>query len=194
MLSPPAPLIPRVPAGRELRLTDIAPIELARQLTIFEFTNFQRIKPVECLHKAWNEDDEEKAPNVRKVIHTANKLAGWVSLLVLQPRDAKQRATVMKYFIQTAAVSALPGIAGVSLADRLQELKNMNNFSSMAGIVAGLNAAPVDRLKRTKELLSSKTLVLKEELDRTMDSSKNFLNYKEALKTINPPCVPFFGE
>jgi son of sevenless-like protein len=69
----------------------------------------------------------------------------------------------------------------------------MNNFSSMAGVVAGLNAAPVDRLKRTKELLSTKTLLLKSELDRTMDSSKNFLNYKEALKTINPPCVPFFG-
>jgi hypothetical protein len=88
-----------------LRLTDIAPIELARQLTIIEFGNFQRIKPVECLHKAWNDEDEQAAPNVRRVIHTANKLAGWVSLLVLQPRDPKSRATVMKFFIQTAAVS-----------------------------------------------------------------------------------------
>lgn len=106
MLSPPAPLLPRVPAGRELRLTDIAPIELARQLTIIEFSNFQKIKPAECLHKAWNDEDEGKAPNVRRVIHTANRLAGWVGLLVLQPRDAKQRATIMKYFIQTAMVSA----------------------------------------------------------------------------------------
>lgn len=70
----------------------------------------------------------------------------------------------------------------------------MNNFSSMAGVVAGLNAAPVDRLKRTKELLSTKTMAMKLDLDRTMDSSKNFANYKEMLKTINPPCVPFLGE
>jgi hypothetical protein len=119
----------------------------------------------------------------------------------------------MKFFIQTAAVSPAercqlhPGVTSESrewlvqrrgvlsrqLAHTSQELKSMNNFSSMAGVVAGLNAAPVDRLKRTKELLSTKTLLLKSELDRTMDSSKNFLNYKEALKTINPPCVPFFG-
>lgn len=70
----------------------------------------------------------------------------------------------------------------------------MNNFSSMAGIVAGLNAAPVDRLKRTKELLSAKSLAMKADLDKIMDSSKNFAHYKETLKTINPPCVPFFGE
>lgn len=64
----------------------------------------------------------------------------------------------------------------------------------MAGVIAGLNAAPIDRLKRTKELLSAKVASLKDELDRIMDSSKNFSNYKDMLKTINPPCVPFFGE
>jgi hypothetical protein len=74
-----------------------------------------------------------------------------------------------------------------------QELRNLNNFSSMAGVVAGLNSAPITRLKRTKELLSAKTVSLKANLDATLDSTKNFANYKEMLKTINPPCVPFFG-
>lgn len=104
MLSPPAPFVPRV-VGKALQLTDIAPLELARQLTIIEFSNFQKIKPAECLHKAWTNEDEELAPNVRLVIHTANKLAAWVGLLVLNPRDAKSRASLMKYFIQTAIVS-----------------------------------------------------------------------------------------
>jgi len=63
----------------------------------------------------------------------------------------------------------------------------------MAGVVAGLNSAPITRLKRTKELLSAKTVSLKANLDATLDSTKNFANYKEMLKTINPPCVPFFG-
>jgi len=63
----------------------------------------------------------------------------------------------------------------------------------MAGVVAGLNSAPITRLKRTKELLSAKTVSLKANLDATLDSSKNFANYKDMLKTINPPCVPFFG-
>ncbi|ORY35356.1 hypothetical protein BCR39DRAFT_3332 [Naematelia encephala] len=177
MLSAPAPLVPRVLPGRDLRLTDVNPLELARQLTILEFDHFQRIKPIECLNKAWTmSDGEERAPNVRAVIHTANVLSGWVSVMCLSSKDVKQRATIMKYFIQT-------GI----------ELRNMNNFSSMAAIAAGLNAAPISRLKRTKELLSHKTLSLKADLDRTLDSTKNFQNYKEMLKTINPPCVPFFG-
>lgn len=106
MLSPPAPLLPRVPPGRELRVTDIAPLELARQLTILEFGYFQKIKPVECLNKAWNQEDGEKrAPNVRSVIHTANVLSGWVVVNVLSSRDVKTRAGVIKYFVQTALVS-----------------------------------------------------------------------------------------
>jgi son of sevenless-like protein len=69
----------------------------------------------------------------------------------------------------------------------------LNNFSSMASLMAGLNSAPILRLKRTKELLSSKTNAQKAELDKMLDSTKNFQNYKDMLKTINPPCVPFFG-
>ncbi len=64
----------------------------------------------------------------------------------------------------------------------------------MAGVVAGLNSAPITRLKRTKELLSTKTIGYQQDLDKTLDSAKNFANYKELLKNINPPCVPFFGE
>lgn len=105
MLSPPAPLLPRTVPGREIRLTDVAPLELARQLTILEFGFFQKIKPVECLNKSWNRDDgEDKAPNVRSVIHFANVLSGWVSVMCLSSKDVRQRAVIMKYFIQTAIV------------------------------------------------------------------------------------------
>ena len=63
----------------------------------------------------------------------------------------------------------------------------------MAGVVAGLNSAPIARLKRTQELLSQKTQALKSDLETTLDSTRNFQNYKDMLKRINPPCVPFFG-
>ncbi|OCF40495.1 hypothetical protein I317_05665 [Kwoniella heveanensis CBS 569] len=177
LLSPPAPLLPRV-AGRQLRLTDVAPLEIARQLTIIEFLHFQRIKPSECLNRAWADENTGSinAPNVRNVILTANRMAGWVALHILSSKDTRQRATAMKILIQVAV-----------------ECRNLNNFSSMAGIVAGLNSAPITRLKRTKELLSAKTQNMKADLDRTLDSTKNFANYRDMLKTINPPCVPFFG-
>ncbi|WRT68200.1 uncharacterized protein IL334_005175 [Kwoniella shivajii] len=177
LLSPPAPLLPRV-AGRQLRLTDVSPLEIARQLTIVEFVHFQRIKPSECLNRAWADENggSTNAPNVRNVILTANRMAGWVALHILSSKDVRQRATAMKILIQVAV-----------------ECRNLNNFSSMAGIVAGLNSAPITRLKRTKELLSAKTQTMKSDLDKTLDSTKNFANYRDMLKTINPPCVPFFG-
>ncbi|WVR07351.1 hypothetical protein IAU60_004392 [Kwoniella sp. DSM 27419] len=177
LLSPPPSLLPRT-TGRQLRLTDVAPLEIARQLTIVEFVHFQRIKPSECLNRAWADEHAGSinAPNVRNVILTANRMAGWVALHILSSKDVRQRATAMKILIQVAV-----------------ECRNLNNFSSMAGIVAGLNSAPITRLKRTKELLSAKTQSMKADLDMTLDSTKNFANYRDMLKTINPPCVPFFG-
>ena len=89
-----------------MTVLDIAPLELARQLTILESGFFQRVQPSECLNKAWNGPDGDKlAPNVRSVIKTANILSGWVGTTCLSSRDAKQRARTMKHFIQTAMVS-----------------------------------------------------------------------------------------
>lgn len=64
----------------------------------------------------------------------------------------------------------------------------------MASVMAGLNSAPILRLKRTQDLLSQKTKLQKADLDKLMDSTKNFSYYKDMLKTINPPVVPFLGE
>lgn len=80
-------------------------------MTILEFGYFQRIKPVECLNKAWNRPDGDTvAPNVRSVIKTANTLSGWVCTMCLSSKDPKQRAAIMKYFIQTAMVSRLESL------------------------------------------------------------------------------------
>lgn len=80
-------------------------MELARQLTIIESLHFQRIKAIECLNKAWaREDGPKAAPNVRWVILTANRMAGWVALQILSSKDVKTRASIMKYFVQTAIV------------------------------------------------------------------------------------------
>jgi son of sevenless-like protein len=108
LLSPPAPLIPRVPSGRSIRLLDISPVELARQFTIIESLHFQRIRAIECLNKAWaKEEGPKSAPNVRWVILTANRMAGWVALQILSSKDVKVRASTMKYFVQTAIVRFL---------------------------------------------------------------------------------------
>ncbi|ODN75196.1 hypothetical protein L202_06394 [Cryptococcus amylolentus CBS 6039] len=177
LLSPPAPLVPRV-SGRPLRITDINPIEIARQLTIIEFAMFQKIKPSEFLSKVYQDEQKSMllAPNIRKVIFTANVLAGWISMSILAHKDPRARGAVWKHWVQIGV-----------------ECRNLNNFSSLAAITAGLNSAPIARLRRTREHVSQKVLAIKADIDRNMDSSRNFSNYKDMLKTVNPPCVPFLG-
>jgi son of sevenless-like protein len=110
LFAPPAPIVPRVPSGRAIRLTDISPVELARQFTILESANFQRIKPDECLRKAWTKEVPEgapnPAPNLKHSIQTDNKIAAWVGWEIVAQKDAKNRASIMKLWIATAIVSA----------------------------------------------------------------------------------------
>lgn len=74
-----------------------------------------------------------------------------------------------------------------------QQCRSLNNFSTMAAIMAGLNSTPIIRLKRTRDSLSSKTIALMDDLDSTLDSGRNFTAYREVLKRVVPPAIPFLG-
>jgi son of sevenless-like protein len=62
-------------ANRRLKLTDIEPLELARQLTIMESILYQKIKPLECLQRA-REQKTETMDNIAVVIQTSNRVCG----------------------------------------------------------------------------------------------------------------------
>lgn len=64
----------------------------------------------------------------------------------------------------------------------------------MAALVAGLNSPPIRRLKRTWEQVSRQSKSVLADAERTMDTNKNFANYRTILKSARLPCVPFFGE
>jgi son of sevenless-like protein len=68
---PPAPLVPK--SSKKLKLLDIEPLELARQLTIMESQLYQRIRPMECLQRA-REQRAENIDNITVVIQTSNKV------------------------------------------------------------------------------------------------------------------------
>ena len=63
----------------------------------------------------------------------------------------------------------------------------------MFAIMAGVNSTPVIRLKRTKEQLSAKAISLWESLDATLDIGRKYAGYRELLRRVNPPCIPFLG-
>lgn len=86
--TPPAPILPKV--SKKLKLQDVDPLELARQLTILESQLYQRIRPMECLTRA-REQKTENIDNIAIVIQTSNrvrlKLRSAYHTLKLSPLD-----------------------------------------------------------------------------------------------------------
>ena len=72
----PAPILPKkLPReGRGLKLLDVHPLEVARQITLQQMGLYMRIKVVDCLDKAWSGERASPENNIKKMIHHANKV------------------------------------------------------------------------------------------------------------------------
>jgi son of sevenless-like protein len=71
MAPPPPPIMPKL--NKKLKLLDIDPLELARQLTLMESQLYQKIKPMECLQRS-REQRTENVDNITTVIQTSNRV------------------------------------------------------------------------------------------------------------------------
>jgi son of sevenless-like protein len=69
----------------------------------------------------------------------------------------------------------------------------LNNFATREAILAGLNSSVIQRLKATWELVSPKSKATFSSLTRFLDRENHFLGYRQSLKLVNPPCIPFIG-
>lgn len=105
--------------------------EVARQLTLIESNLFSKIQTSELLNQAWNKLELKwRAQNVLEMISRINKVSFWVSNTILLQNLLQDRIKTMEKFINVAL-----------------ELKKMNNYNSLMAIIAGLNMAPINRLK-----------------------------------------------
>ncbi|PWY99569.1 hypothetical protein BCV70DRAFT_223969 [Testicularia cyperi] len=173
--SAPPPILPK--NIKKLKLLEIDPLELARQLTLIESRLYNAVKPAECLGLKWTKPGNEiHARHIMESINTHNRISAWVAETILQQEDLKRRAALIKHFI--------------SIADRCRSL---NNFSGMWAIVSALSTAPIHRLRRTWDAVNQKQVAVFESLETLMSASRNWLNYRETIRSLNPPCVPFLG-
>lgn len=171
---PPPSILPRK-GGNKIKLLDIDPLELARQLTILESELFFKIKQSECIARA--KDSTPAGPdNIKNVITLANQMAHWVADAVLSKEDPRRRAAVIKHFINVA-----------------ERCRHLSNYSSMAALLAGLNCPPIRRLKRTWEQVNVRVTGVLDDLEATLDTAHNFQGYKAIISRRQPPCVPFLG-
>ncbi|KAG0338682.1 hypothetical protein BG004_007120 [Podila humilis] len=173
----PQSIIPR--NLKRIRFMDLDPLELARQLTIMEANFYNRIRPGECMGKAWmstDPDEASKAANIKKLIETSNMYANWVNEIVLSEPDIKKRAAILKHLI--------------AVADKLRQL---NNFSTLSSTTAAISLSPIHRLKRTWEVVPAKSMAILANLNALTSTARNWFELRLETHSVNPPCVPFIG-
>lgn len=173
---PPAPL---TRGSKKFKLLDIDYVELARQLTIREFKLYSKITKHACIAKVWGRKSglSESTELITHFIKASNQLTNFVAYMILRKPDVKKRVQVIRYFVQVA-----------------EKCRQYNNFSSMTAIISALYSSSVHRLKKTWRYVSPETAMHLQSMNRLMNSSRNFNEYRDVLKFIgSEPCVPFFG-
>ena len=181
----PAPIITKSQAaalrnwkhtGASISILDFDPLELARQFTLKASRVFCSILPEELLATEWTKKSGSMAINVRAMSTLSTDLANLVADSILQRDDPKKRALVVKQWVK--------------IAKRCLELAN---YDSLMAIICSLNSSTILRLKRTWEIVSTKTKATLENLKTVVDCSRNYAALRQRLQTTIPPCLPFVG-
>lgn len=178
-IAPPQPILPR--NMKKMKILDVDPLELARQLTLREFKLFEKITPFECLTRRQRKTklrnvSIESTRHIDSFIHNSNHLTNWVSYMILKYVETKKRAQAIRYFVSVA-----------------EYCRQCNNFSSMMAIISALFSATIHRMKKTWAVLPPKSLEILDNMNKLMNSSRNFNEYRDILRMVSPPMIPFFG-
>ncbi|KAJ3035055.1 hypothetical protein HK097_004314, partial [Rhizophlyctis rosea] len=167
-----------VGVGGGISFLDLDNEMIARQLNILESDIFRRIKPRDLLQHIWSRRHKGRhAPSVAASIGHFNFISAWVTTRVLAQRKVKMRAKVLGKFMKIAQI-----------------LRNNNNYNTLMAVLAGINSAPLLRLRQTRKLLHARQSWRNyEALEKLMSSEKSFGNYRAALKRSEMPCLPYLG-
>ncbi|KAG0221514.1 hypothetical protein BGX31_009786 [Mortierella sp. GBA43] len=149
-------------------ITDIKPLELARQLTIMVGKLFLDIPYLELLGR--------ERPNCSRMVQVSNKVTIWVTDTIVDEQDVKKRIGVVKHWIEVG-----------------EECLKLNNFDTLTAISCAIESTPVRRLHNTWEGISKTYVERAEQLRKMISSEFNYSVYRAKLKTVQSPCIPFLG-
>lgn len=150
---------------------------IAQQLTYIEFDIFKNITPDELKNQSWNKTKRMcVARNVCALIRRANRISMWVATTILLQPKVKDRARVILKVINVA-----------------KALKEVGNYNTLMGIIAGLNMACISRLKLTMAAVGRKPLDTLRMLQNIVDPTSSFKTLRETLRQGGASQLPYIG-
>ncbi|CAH8831073.1 unnamed protein product [Trichobilharzia szidati] len=162
----------------DVKLTTVHPLELARQVTLYEWELYSRIEFWEVTGK-----EKIKSPNFEASLQFSNKFKWWLVSSIMSAHHLEDRMVVMQ-----------------RVADLLTYFEHLNNLQGVQEAKAALLSSPVFRLSETYEALISKSKQhyrnLFECLRQSVESDNGniyFDDYQEKLHRIHPPGLPFIA-
>ncbi|KAJ3260524.1 hypothetical protein HK103_000666 [Boothiomyces macroporosus] len=170
---PPAPILPK--NLKRFKVYELDPLEVARQITLWESSIYLDMSGLELLSKTW-EWEEPKPMHVELLINISNHITNWVVYSILGVGDVKKRSRAFGFFI--------------AVADRCAAL---SNFNGLMAILAAFNTPHIARLHKSWESINTKYLDVLKALRNLMSPEENFKAYRAAIKNCTPPCIPFVG-
>ena len=162
---------------REDSVFELAPRNVAEQLTLIEFMLVGNIELSELSNQAWNRDGKEsRAKHVLAYIEWFNRVSGWIVTQIITQEQSLQRAAAIVKFIDIGAV-----------------LLTLQNYNGVIEILSALHASAISRLKETWALVPKDSMSTLEDLDALMNTEGNFRHYRGLLDKSKPPVVPYMG-
>jgi len=156
----------------------ISDLELARQLTYYEYHLLCKIRLYELLSCGWAKKDKEKrSPNLLKMIDHFNNVTSYVSFIICSERDLRRRAAIVRKVLRV-----------------IEEAQKLNNFFAVFELSAGLNCSAVNRLKLTWEEVSKDRGTAPEKVMALTSPQSNFSAYRTALRNAAVPVIPYLGQ
>eukprot|EP01111_Echinosteliopsis_oligospora_P014269 TRINITY_DN5343_c0_g1_i1.p1 TRINITY_DN5343_c0_g1~~TRINITY_DN5343_c0_g1_i1.p1 ORF type:complete len:787 (+),score=167.94 TRINITY_DN5343_c0_g1_i1:194-2554(+) len=171
----PATIPPKVSVNPQF--DDIDPLEMARQLTLFEYELYRAIAPKEFLSLSWQKPGKEtKSPHLLRFIQNFNDVNNWVQYTIVKETDKKKRVSVLKKMLKV-----------------VEGLLQLNNFSAMFVFVSALHSASISRMKKTWDDVPRAMMDRFAVYDNLTSMNSSYKAYREALHGADPPCIPYLG-
>ncbi|BHF71831.1 hypothetical protein SprV_0401489200 [Sparganum proliferum] len=164
----------------QIRLTNVHPLELARQVTLHEWELYSKIEFWEV-----NGKDKSNGPNLKNSLEFSNKFQRWLVLNIMSHESMEDRVIVLQ-----------------RVADLLLLFDALNNFQGIQEARAAVLSAPVYRLRNTFDVLMAKSKahhrvllqrLLASDTDSTEDVDSYMTDYHRRIHCIDPPAVPFIA-